>query len=556
MNKPLAISTGASHWPEVEAALAAIGPKGAFALLQCASMYPSPLDAANLAAVHWWLGIGFPAGLSDHALDLEASIAAISLGARMIERHMTIDRSLPGGDNSISSLPEDFRLLSEAAAEPYDPEAFRRLVNSPLWGSPLKAPHPLERPDLIRRAAVAARDLKRGEKLEDPLIKWLRPPGALSGPALAPYLGPPPVLSRSVPKGAVVLMSDLAPGRFSGMAPEKAAEKAVGRAPRKAVGQAPKKSVRIQAEAAAGSSKEAPSPAPAPRERPRVAIPAYHLLASRSNQGEAILKIGDGIELKSFPEPPWLGTFDGPRIAHLAWGLCEGDFQENFRGIGAMVRKAAPELLSLDLGPACESRLGWIPLSPILSRQKIVEKAKSSLGAVRRFYDGPVAAENYNYYPTGLYESVCRPDFIGKLLESLDLSLCLDLAHAAISAHSLKIDFRRYLGELPLSRVAEIHVSRPFLPKDPRAMAADAHGPPEERELQWLVELLANEGLWSARPGIPQGTPPWIVVEHYGPLEMAMKGAFEVHEAIAQADKSWRLPWQKAAGREISPRRR
>jgi sialic acid synthase SpsE len=253
---PLVVSTGASTEAEVRAALAAIPPGPA--VLQCTSLYPCPERLIHLAVAARWLSGGRAAGLSDHGLNLAASLAAIRLGAAVVERHFTIDRRLPGGDNAMSLEPAEMGVLAEAALgaagrqapgrRPDGSQASGREADGreapgadggqeaewpernesdesdeppeggpaappdgePFWGSPVKAVQSGEEPLLIRRAAVAASDLPAGAAAAAPNVVWLRPPGRLPGPPLGPDRPRPARLARPVPKGAVVLMSDLA----------------------------------------------------------------------------------------------------------------------------------------------------------------------------------------------------------------------------------------------------------------------------------------------------------------------------------------------------------
>jgi sialic acid synthase SpsE len=205
--RPLVLSTGASREAEMRRALK-IAPK-AF-ILQCSSLYPAPLEAVNLAVLDRWLSEGLQAGLSDHSLTIEASIWALRMGARVIERHFTVDRALPGGDNAISSLPEDFRTLREAAElGPLTKKERLILASRPFWGDPIKRPQPEEDPLLIRRALVALRDLAPGDEAGPPNAAWLRPPKLLPSAPFSPEREKAPMLSKSVPKGAVILESDL-----------------------------------------------------------------------------------------------------------------------------------------------------------------------------------------------------------------------------------------------------------------------------------------------------------------------------------------------------------
>ena len=200
--QPLFVSTGASNEDELAEALELLAPaRERLVLLQCASLYPAPPETANLALVARWLGEGLAAGYSDHTLGLDASKMALSLGALVLEKHFTIDRTLPGGDNLISALPDE---LAELAR-------WSELVVS-LWGSGRKAPHRQEealRP-LIRRVQSAARDLPAGHRLEPDDLILLRPSSA--GNFLEPKHASAchgRVLARSLSRGEALAWGDL-----------------------------------------------------------------------------------------------------------------------------------------------------------------------------------------------------------------------------------------------------------------------------------------------------------------------------------------------------------
>lgn len=165
---PLVLSTGASSQSEVDRALSLFD-KPPLALLQCSSIYPCAKEDINLSVMDNWLNLGLPAGLSDHSLGIDASILALQMGAVMVEKHFTTDPKLPGGDNSMSidpRLAEDLSLWEKAPK--LDPS------ESPYWGKKLKKPLSQERPDLIRRHAVAGKDLKKGAPLKESQVKFLR----------------------------------------------------------------------------------------------------------------------------------------------------------------------------------------------------------------------------------------------------------------------------------------------------------------------------------------------------------------------------------------------
>ena len=164
---PVFISTGAGEAAEAEAALAVLNPDRTV-LLQCTALYPAPPASANLAVMAGWLARGLKAGYSDHVLGLAAAKLALALGARVLEKHFTLVRTLPGGDNAISATPEEFRRLADWAEEACI-----------LTGDQTKRVQPGEeavRP-LIRRALLAARVLPAGVRLTSEDLALKRPPG-------------------------------------------------------------------------------------------------------------------------------------------------------------------------------------------------------------------------------------------------------------------------------------------------------------------------------------------------------------------------------------------
>ena len=116
--KPMIISTGMADDEEIEEAAQAARDGGCtdFVLLQCVSGYPAPASDYNLATIpdmarRW----GLPVGLSDHTLDNTTAIASVALGASVIEKHFTLDRSGGGPDDSFSLEPREFAELCAGA---------------------------------------------------------------------------------------------------------------------------------------------------------------------------------------------------------------------------------------------------------------------------------------------------------------------------------------------------------------------------------------------------------------------------------------------------------
>lgn len=199
--KPVFLSVGAATFDEIEEALTVLrhGGAGAAVLLQCTMAYPCPPEEANLRVLPALAErFGLPVGLSDHTEGIEIALAAVALGAAAVEKHVTIDRSLPGGDNAISILPEELRALVRGA----------RRIEAAL-GSGVKAVSASEaliRPK-ARRAVVAARDLPEGHVLCAQDLSFLRPADGLSPREVARLLGRR--LFRAVRADHPVLAEDL-----------------------------------------------------------------------------------------------------------------------------------------------------------------------------------------------------------------------------------------------------------------------------------------------------------------------------------------------------------
>lgn len=110
--KPVLLSTGMSTMKEIREALGVLRSQGAqeIVLLHCVSAYPAKIEDMNLRVMHTLRRtFKLPVGLSDHSLGIAAPIAAAALGAVVIEKHLTLDRKLPGPDHAMSLEPEKFR---------------------------------------------------------------------------------------------------------------------------------------------------------------------------------------------------------------------------------------------------------------------------------------------------------------------------------------------------------------------------------------------------------------------------------------------------------------
>jgi N,N'-diacetyllegionaminate synthase len=179
--RPVILSTGMSTLGEVEEAVQVLQTAGTseLTLLHCVTEYPAPFAEVNLRAMHTLrTAFGLPVGYSDHTPGTEIAIAAVSLGAVVIEKHFTLDRSLPGPDHAASLEPAELGHMVAAI----------RHVEAAL-GTGIKAPAPCERPNLpvARKSVVAARRLPAGHRLTIDDLDIKRPGSGLA-PKFLPVL--------------------------------------------------------------------------------------------------------------------------------------------------------------------------------------------------------------------------------------------------------------------------------------------------------------------------------------------------------------------------------
>lgn len=169
---PVILSTGMSEMAEVEAAVDVLKPHTEVIVLQCNTQYPTPFQDVNLLAMPaMGKKLGLPYGYSDHTPGIEAAIAAVALGASVIEKHFTLSRSLPGPDQKASLEPAELAAMVSAI----------RNVEAAL-GSEKKTVSPSERANIevARKSIVAAHDIKKGERLTYENLTVKRPGNGIS----------------------------------------------------------------------------------------------------------------------------------------------------------------------------------------------------------------------------------------------------------------------------------------------------------------------------------------------------------------------------------------
>ena len=170
------MSTGMSTIQEVEDAVQVLEnagtPRSNIYLLHCTTQYPTPMSDVNLRAMHALDALGCAGiGYSDHTQGIEVPVAAVAMGSKIIEKHFTLDRTLPGPDHRASLEPQELKAMVAA------------IRNIELaMGSGTKDVAEAERPNIevARKSIVAARDIRRGEILCEENLTVKRPGNGLS----------------------------------------------------------------------------------------------------------------------------------------------------------------------------------------------------------------------------------------------------------------------------------------------------------------------------------------------------------------------------------------
>ncbi len=175
-HRPVIMSTGMSELPEIEAAMKVLEDGGLnreqIILLHCNTQYPTPMADVNLRAMlDIRDSLHVRVGYSDHTKGIEVPIAAVAMGAEVIEKHFTLDKTLPGPDHKASLEPQELKAMVDAI----------RNIEQAL-GDGHKHVSDSERPNIIvaRKSIVAARNIRKGEILTEDNITVKRPGNGVS----------------------------------------------------------------------------------------------------------------------------------------------------------------------------------------------------------------------------------------------------------------------------------------------------------------------------------------------------------------------------------------
>jgi N,N'-diacetyllegionaminate synthase len=188
--KPVMLSTGMSTLPEIERAVgvfsaalpAGVAAEDRLAVLHCVSLYPTPLELANLSAIAELRDrLGVTIGYSDHTLGVVAATMALGLGARVIEKHFTLDKAYSEfRDHALSAEPAEFAILAQAVRA-YPDMVGRGFVDGELADAATRA--------VARRGIVAARVIAAGAIITADDLDYVRPATGFSPSAAADVIG-------------------------------------------------------------------------------------------------------------------------------------------------------------------------------------------------------------------------------------------------------------------------------------------------------------------------------------------------------------------------------
>ena len=185
--QPVILSTGMATLGEIEAALAVLEqagtPRTEITVLHCTTEYPAPPEEVNLLAMSSIAqAFGVAVGYSDHTDGIAVPIAAVAMGATVIEKHLTLDRKLPGPDHKASLEPDQFAAMVRGI----------RTIEQSL-GDGIKRPTPCEKANLpvVRKSLVAARPIRVGELFSEANLTAKRPGTGVSPMQWDAWIGRP-----------------------------------------------------------------------------------------------------------------------------------------------------------------------------------------------------------------------------------------------------------------------------------------------------------------------------------------------------------------------------
>jgi pseudaminic acid synthase len=180
--KPLIMSTGMATLAEIDEAVRAARAAGAreIALLKCNSSYPADPAEMHLSTIpHLAAAFGLPVGLSDHTLGIAVPVAAVALGACLVEKHLTLSRSWPGPDSAFSLEPQEFKEMVAAI----------RVAEQALGEVRYELTEQEAASRVFRRSLFVVKDMQAGETFTPENVRSIRPGHGLAPKYLPEVLG-------------------------------------------------------------------------------------------------------------------------------------------------------------------------------------------------------------------------------------------------------------------------------------------------------------------------------------------------------------------------------
>lgn len=171
LGKMVMLSTGMSSLGDIEAAIDALEqagtPRTNLTVLHCTTEYPAPMNEVNLRAMGSIKdAFGVEVGYSDHTLGIEVAIAAVAMGASVIEKHFTLDRNLPGPDHQASLEPAELKAMVAS---------IRNIEEALGDGVKRLTPSEIRNKHIVRKSLVASREIQAGEAFTAENITAKRP---------------------------------------------------------------------------------------------------------------------------------------------------------------------------------------------------------------------------------------------------------------------------------------------------------------------------------------------------------------------------------------------
>lgn len=201
--KPVVLSTGMANIDEIGAAIDVLEKFGILrnqiTVLHCNTEYPTPMSDVNLLAMHHISKqFGVEVGYSDHTMGIEVSIAAVALGAKVIEKHFTLDKNLPGPDHKASLEPAELKNMISAI----------RNIELAISGDGIKKPSASEQKNksIVRKSLHFKRELKGGHIIDLEDFDVLRPATGINPMEIFVYIGKK--LAHNVSAGQVARSVD------------------------------------------------------------------------------------------------------------------------------------------------------------------------------------------------------------------------------------------------------------------------------------------------------------------------------------------------------------